>query len=383
MFVDTAKVFVAAGKGGNGAISFRHEIYIPKGGPDGGDGGRGGSVIFEATTRENTLINFRFQPRLIAKNGANGSGQRSSGKSGEDLIVKVPIGTIVKRDGEIVADLVTDGQQEIIAQGGEGGRGNWHFKSSTRQTPRFAELGTAGESFEVELELKLIADVGLLGFPNAGKSTFLSVVTAAKPEIANYPFTTLTPHLGVAKVDNIELLIADIPGIIDGAADGKGLGLAFLRHVERCKVLLHLVDVYSNDAGEAYQKIRTELEKYSTELSKRPEVVALTKIDGVDQDIIDMQIKNIKKINPNADVFTISSIAHQGLTPLLRRLKETIEEYDNLDKAKIEEKSDIPIITLPETKTRQKHTRYEMRDNAPVELGSSDEDDIDADDASI
>ena len=379
MFVDTAKVFVAAGKGGNGAISFRHEIYIPKGGPDGGDGGRGGSVIFEATTRENTLINFRFQPRLIAKDGANGSGQRSSGKSGEDLIVKVPVGTIVKRGGKVIADLTNDGQQEVIAQGGEGGRGNWHFKSSTRQTPRFAELGTAGESFEVELELKLIADVGLLGFPNAGKSTFLSVVTAAKPEIANYPFTTLTPHLGVAKIDNSEILIADIPGIIDGAADGKGLGLAFLRHVERCKVLLHLVDIYSDDAGESYQKIRTELEKYSAELVKRPEVVALTKVDGVDQDIVDMQIRSIKKFNPDVDVLAISSVAHQGLTPLLRKLKEVIKEANDSNNLGAKNENDIPVISLPDTKVRQKHARYEMRDNTPVELEISDNDEAEDD----
>ncbi|MBQ1344518.1 GTPase ObgE [Candidatus Saccharibacteria bacterium] len=379
MFVDTAKVFVAAGKGGNGAISFRHEIYIPKGGPDGGDGGRGGSVIFEATTRENTLINFRFQPRLIAKDGANGSGQRSSGKSGEDLIVKVPVGTIVKRGGKVIADLINDGQQEVIAQGGEGGRGNWHFKSSTRQTPRFAELGTAGESFEVELELKLIADVGLLGFPNAGKSTFLSVVTAAKPEIANYPFTTLTPHLGVAKIDNSEILIADIPGIIDGAADGKGLGLAFLRHVERCKVLLHLVDIYSDDAGESYQKIRTELEKYSAELVKRPEVVALTKVDGVDQDIVDMQIRSIKKFNPDVDVLAISSVAHQGLTPLLRKLKEVIKEANDSNNLGAKNENDIPVISLPDTKVRQKHARYEMRDNTPVELEISGNDEAEDD----
>ena len=379
MFVDTAKVFVAAGKGGNGAISFRHEIYIPKGGPDGGDGGRGGSVIFEATTRENTLINFRFQPRLIAKDGANGSGQRSSGKSGEDVIVKVPVGTIVKRGGKVIADLINDGQQEVIAQGGEGGRGNWHFKSSTRQTPRFAELGTAGESFEVELELKLIADVGLLGFPNAGKSTFLSVVTAAKPEIANYPFTTLTPHLGVAKIDTSEILIADIPGIIDGAADGKGLGLAFLRHVERCKVLLHLVDIYSDDAGESYQKIRTELEKYSAELVKRPEVVALTKVDGVDQDIVDMQIRSIKKFNPDVDVLAISSVAHQGLTPLLRKLKEVIKEANDSNNLGAKNENDIPVISLPDTKVRQKHARYEMRDNTPVELEISGNDEAEDD----
>ena len=375
MFVDTAKVFVSAGKGGNGAISFRHEIYIPKGGPDGGDGGRGGSVIFEATTRENTLVNFRFQPRLIAKNGANGSGQRSSGKSGEDLIIRVPVGTIVKRDGKIIADLIEDGQQAVIAQGGEGGRGNWHFKSSTRQTPRFAELGTEGESFEAELELKLIADVGLVGFPNAGKSTFLSVVTSAKPEIANYPFTTLTPHLGVAKIDNAELLIADIPGLIDGAAEGKGLGIDFLRHVERCKVLLHLVDVYNDDAGQTYQKIRTELENYSASLAVRPEIVALTKTEAIDQDIIEMQIQAIHKINPKAKVFAISSSTHKGLEDLLRALKDIVDDAKHTDTVETTE-PEIPVITLQENQTRQRHARYEMRDNVPTELtDETDEDD--------
>lgn len=374
MFVDTAKVFVSAGKGGNGAISFRHEIYIPKGGPDGGDGGRGGSVIFEATTRENTLVNFRFQPRLIAKSGANGSGQRSSGKSGEDLIIRVPVGTIVRREGKIIADLTADGQQAIIAQGGEGGRGNWHFKSSTRQTPRFAELGTEGESFEAELELKLIADIGLVGFPNAGKSTFLSVITAAKPEIANYPFTTLTPHLGVAKIDGSELLIADIPGLIDGAAEGKGLGIDFLRHVERCKVLLHLVDVYNDDAGQSYQKIRTELENYSASLAVRPEIVALTKTESVDQDIVDMQIHSIHKVNPRAKVLAISSSAHKGLEELLRALRDVVAQAKE-DNEEAQTDSTIPVITLPEEPTRQHHARYEMRDNKPTEITPEEDED--------
>ena len=239
MFVDTAKVYIKAGKGGNGAISFRHEIYIPKGGPDGGDGGKGGDVVFVASKDCDTLIDFRFQPKLIAEDGKAGSGQKSSGKSGKDLEVEVPIGTVVKRDGEIIADLTFDGDRQIVAHGGDGGYGNWHFRSSTRQTPKIAELGNPGESFDAELELKLLADVGLVGFPNAGKSTFLSVVSNATPEIADYPFTTITPNLGVAKVDDHAILIADIPGLIEGASDGKGLGDRFLRHVERTKVLLH------------------------------------------------------------------------------------------------------------------------------------------------
>ncbi len=319
MFVDTAKVKLQAGKGGDGAVSFRHEIYIPKGGPDGGDGGRGGSIIFRADKDTNTLIDFRFNPELKAENGKNGSGQRSAGRGGKDLIVEVPVGTVVRKDGVVLADLAVDGQEAVIAKGGDGGFGNAHFKSSVRQTPMIAEVGEPGDEFEAALELKLIADVGLVGLPNAGKSTFLSVVSNARPEIADYPFTTLTPQLGVATVDDQDILIADIPGLIEGAADGKGLGHDFLRHVDRTAALLHLVDVYNDDAGEAYQVIRKELERYS-DLRDRPEIVALTKCEGVDQDIIDMQIASILRVNPDAKVYTISSAAKRGITEVLREL---------------------------------------------------------------
>ena len=362
MFVDTAKVSLKAGDGGNGAVSFRREIYIPKGGPDGGDGGKGGDIIFKADKDTNTLIDFRFTPILTAENGKNGSGTRSAGRSGKDLIVEVPIGTVVYKLGAkgsfeegsepgkarisaetpvatgvsdapreriLLADLTRDGQTAIIAHGGSGGFGNAHFKSSTRQAPIIAEVGEPGEEFEAELELKSMADVGLVGLPNAGKSTFLSVVSNAKPEIADYPFTTITPNLGVATIDGKDLLIADIPGLIEGASEGKGLGHDFLRHVDRTAVLLHLVDIYNNDAGEAYQTIRNELEKYS-DLKDRPEIVALTKCEGVDQEIIDMQTASILDKNPEAKVFAISSSAHQGLTELLRELKERISY--NLDK---------------------------------------------------
>ena len=325
MFVDTAKVSLKAGDGGNGAVSFRREIYIPKGGPDGGDGGKGGDIIFRADKDTNTLVDFRFTPILTAENGKNGAGQRAAGRSGKNLIVEVPIGTVVRRDGQILADLTADGQEAIIAKGGDGGFGNAHFKSSTRQAPVIAEVGEPGEEFEAELELKSMADVGLVGLPNAGKSTFLSVVSNAKPEIADYPFTTITPNLGVATIDGRDLLIADIPGLIEGAAEGKGLGHAFLRHVDRTAVLLHLVDIYSNDAGEAYETIRKELEKYS-DLKDRPEVVALTKCEGVDEGIIKMQMAAILAVNPNAQIFTISSSAHQGLQDLLRELKRVCVE---------------------------------------------------------
>ena len=325
MFCDTAKVSLKAGKGGDGAVSFRHEIYINKGGPDGGNGGKGGSIIFVADKDTNTLIDFRFNPILTAENGGNGSGTRSAGRSGKDLLVEVPIGTVVKRDGVIIADLTHDGEKAVIAKGGDGGFGNAHFKSSVRQTPVIAEVGEPGDEFEAELELRLLADVGLVGLPNAGKSTFLSVVSNAKPEIADYPFTTLTPNLGVATIDRHDILIADIPGLIEGAAEGKGLGHDFLRHVDRTVVLLHLVDVYNNDAGEAYRIIRHELDKYS-DLKTRPEIVVLTKCEGVDQDIIEMQTQSIREQNEHVRILPISAASHQGIDELLRTLWQEIEK---------------------------------------------------------
>jgi GTP-binding protein len=346
MFVDTAKVFIVAGRGGNGAVSFRHEIYVDKGGPDGGDGGDGGDVIFEATENLNTLIDFRYKPELKAQSGQAGSKANRHGKSGEDLIVKVPMGTVVRRDGKIIADLTKHGERVIIAHGGDGGFGNAHFKSSVRQTPKMAELGEVGESFEAELELKLLADVGLVGFPNAGKSTFLSVVSNARPEIADYAFTTLSPNLGVADIDDGSLLIADIPGLIEGASEGKGLGDAFLRHVERTAVLLHLIDAYSNDIAADYATIRHELENYSPELAKRPEVVALTKTEGLDDDIIEMQKQTLRQAAPDAEIFVISSTAHKGLKEVLRALRTKVVKARQETQALTEEDRDHEVITL-------------------------------------
>ena len=349
MFVDTAKIFVQAGRGGNGAVSFRRELYIEKGGPDGGDGGKGGDVIFRATKDLNTLLNFRYKPEIKAKNGENGSKRNKTGKSGEDLIVKVPVGTLVKRDREILADLKFDGEEAIIARGGDGGFGNAHFKSSVRQTPRVAELGEAGETFEADLELKLLADVGLVGFPNAGKSTFLSVVSNARPEIANYAFTTLTPNLGVAEIDGFNLLIADIPGLIEGASEGKGLGDAFLRHVERTSVLLHLIDIYEENPDEQYRIIREELKKYQPDLLDRPEIVALTKAEGMDAEMIDFQISKLRKVANSSQIFVISSSAHQGLKEVLRALRKQVEDFRNSQSeidANEEENEDIAVISL-------------------------------------
>ena len=345
-FVDTAKVFVMAGKGGNGAVSFRHEKYIDKGGPDGGDGGSGGDVIFKADKKINTLETFRFKPRLVAEGGGSGSKRARHGKKGNDLVIKVPVGTIIYKNksqngeaspkAELLADLAKDGQQIIIAHGGDGGFGNAHFKSSVRQAPRIAENGEKGEEFEADLELKLLADVGLVGFPSSGKSTFLSVVTSAKPEIGDYPFTTLTPNLGVADIDGESLLIADIPGLIEGASEGKGLGHEFLRHIERNYVILHLIDVLNDDVVDAYKKVRKELEKHSPELAKTPEVIALTKIDAADDEIVAMQSTELSKIT-KSPIFAISSSAHKGLKEILRAI---LQEKKKIE-AKIAEDEEV------------------------------------------
>lgn len=347
MFVDTAKVFVQAGRGGDGAVSFRHEIYVDKGGPDGGDGGKGGDVIFVATENLNTLVDFRYKPELKGEPGQAGAKRDRHGKSGAPTYVKVPIGTIIKRDGEVIADFTQDGQEVVIAKGGDGGFGNAHFKSSVRQTPRIAEKGEPGDTFEAELELKLLADVGLVGFPNAGKSTFLSVVSNARPEIADYAFTTLTPNLGVADIDDGSLLIADIPGLIEGASEGKGLGDAFLRHVERTAVILHLIDAYTDNVAKAYTTIRHELAAYSAELAERPEVVALTKIEGLDTDIIAMQKDALAKVAGNTPVFAVSSQAHEGLTEVLRELRKEVTTIREAEKEAAEEAGEgMAVISL-------------------------------------
>lgn len=345
MFVDNATVLVKAGDGGRGIVSFRHERSISRGGPDGGDGGKGGSVVFIASNNENTLANFRFQKELRAEDGESGGKARMHGRSGKDLIVKVPVGTQVSRNGELLADLTEEGQYEIIARGGKGGFGNAHFTSSTRQAPRIAEIGDPGEELQLDLELKIIAEVGLVGLPNAGKSTFLARVTSAKPKIANYPFTTLNPHLGVAPIDKgKELLIADIPGLIDGASEGKGLGDEFLRHIERTSVILHLIDAYSDDIAKDYTTIVQELRNYKVDLTSKPQIVALTKIEGLDKDIVDDQMSKLAAVAKGKTLFAISSLSHDGVKPLLYALSKTVDAVHEQAAAATDDS--LPVIRL-------------------------------------
>ena len=284
-FVDEAKVYVKAGHGGPGCVSFRREKFVPKGGPDGGDGGKGGDVIFRATRSHHTLLDLKYRQHLYAANGGRGGGNNRTGRSAEDMIVDVPVGTVFRNfeTGDVLADLTSEGQVFTAAKGGIGGKGNAHFKTSTHQTPRFAQEGMEGDEFTLILELKLLADVGLIGFPNAGKSTFISRVSAAKPKIADYPFTTLVPHLGVVKVgDAPDFVIADIPGLIEGAHEGQGMGIQFLRHVERTAVLLHLIDVSDEarkSAWKNYTAINRELALYNPGLAEKPQIVAINKID--------------------------------------------------------------------------------------------------------
>ncbi|MGD8373461.1 MAG: GTPase ObgE [Candidatus Woesebacteria bacterium] len=349
MFVDKVTVQVKAGDGGNGAVSFRHEKYVEKGGPDGGDGGRGGDVLFVADSNSNTLAGFRYKQELTAQDGQAGAKRQKHGKNGQSLVVKVPLGTQVYREGELVADLTELGKEVVVASGGDGGFGNAHFKSSVRQTPKVAELGEEGDSFEARLELKLLADIGLIGFPNAGKSTFLSVVTNAKPEIADYAFTTLSPNLGVADVDGESVLIADIPGLIEGASKGKGLGDEFLRHVERTAVLLHLIDIYGDDVAHDFEVINNELSAYSKELAKHPQIVALTKAEGLDEVAINQQIDRLRTVvSTKVPIFVISAQAHIGTTDLLREAKKLVKNV-RIKEEDAKQESDTPTITLNDT----------------------------------
>jgi len=335
MFIDYAEVYIKAGDGGNGAVSFHREKYVPNGGPDGGDGGDGGNVIFKVDPGLRTLMDFRYKRKYIAENGQKGGSKNMTGRRGKDLIVRVPQGTIVrdKETGQIIADLSKENQQEIIAKGGKGGAGNQHFATPTRQIPNFAKSGTPGQERTVILELKLIADVGLLGYPNVGKSTLLSMVSSAKPKIANYHFTTITPNLGVVSLGEGEsFVLADIPGLIEGAHEGTGLGFAFLRHVERTRLLIHVIDIAQIDGRDAFQDfevINRELELYNPELAKRPQIIAANKIDVLDDPERLVRFKSEME-KRGYKVFEISAATGQGVNELMRYAYETLKQLPEI-----------------------------------------------------
>ena len=352
MFVDYAKILIKSGDGGNGAATFRREKYVAAGGPDGGDGGNGGSVFFEVDPDQNTLIDFRFTKKFKAENGQNGMGSHKFGKSGKDITVKVPAGTILKdaESGKVIADLSEKGQRVLVLKGGRGGKGNSHFATSTRQAPRFAIDGEKGKEKEIILELKLLADVGLVGFPNVGKSTILSRVTKATPKIADYHFTTIDPNLGVVKTTHGDsFVLADIPGIIEGASEGVGLGTQFLRHVERTRLLLHVLDIAGTEGRDPlddYNKINAELKKYSDKLANRKQIIVANKIDALQDD------ENLKKIEKLAkengiEVFKISAVTGEGLEELFNHVGEIIKTLPKEDVVDIDE---TMVYTLDDEK---------------------------------
>ena len=374
MFTDYAKIIIKSGDGGNGAVSFRREKYVAAGGPDGGDGGRGGSIYFIVDPDSNTLVDFRFKKKFKAENGKNGEGARRYGKSGEDLYVKVPIGTLIKdaETGKIIADLSHKGQKELILPGGRGGKGNSHFATSTRQAPRFSQDGEKGIEKEVILELKLLADVGLIGFPNVGKSTFLSKTTSATPKIADYHFTTLEPNLGVVKNDYGEsFVIADIPGLIEGASEGVGLGHEFLRHIERTKVLIHLVDAASTEGRDPIADIyaiNKELEAYNADIAHRPQVIAANKIDAIyTEDGEDPVAKIRAEFEPKGiKVFPISAVSGQGLSELLYCVSDMLADINEAPTVfEPEFNPDVDIVTGNEPYS----VEYNEKDNEYVVEG--------------
>ena len=352
MFTDYTKIIIKSGDGGNGAATFRREKYVAAGGPDGGDGGNGGNIYFQVDKDKNTLIDFRYNKKFKAKNGENGSGNHCNGKYGEDLYIKVPIGTVVKdvKTGKVVVDLSRPNQKELILKGGRGGRRNSHFATSTRQAPRFSEDGEKGEEKELILELKLLADVGLLGFPNVGKSTFLSTVTEARPKIANYHFTTLEPNLGVVKMKNGDgFVIADIPGIIEGASEGVGLGIQFLRHVERTRLLLHFLDVSGQEGRnpvEDFYAINEELKKYSEKLSTRKQIIVANKIDVIQDEKLLEEVEKLAK-KEGLELYKISGATKQGVQELIDHVSEVLKTLPKEDLIEIEDKI---VYTLEDEK---------------------------------
>ena len=348
MFTDYVKIIAKAGNGGNGAISFRREKYVAAGGPDGGDGGKGGDIYFEVDPDSNTLIDFRYNKKFKAENGKNGEGSNKYGRGGEDLTIKVPIGTIVRdaKTNNIIADLSEKGQRELVLAGGRGGKGNSHFATSTRQAPRFAQDGEKGEEKELVLELKLLADVGLIGFPNVGKSTFLSRTTSATPKIADYHFTTLEPNLGVVKPEyGDSFVIADIPGIIEGASEGTGLGVQFLRHIERTRLLLHVIDVSGSEGRNPVKDfyiINEELKKYSEKLSKRKQIIVANKIDSMQDEKLYQELEKVAKEN-EMEIFKISAATGEGVSELLQHVSKVLK---TLPKEELIDIEDRKVYTL-------------------------------------
>lgn len=352
MFVDYAKIIIKSGDGGNGAATFRREKYVAAGGPDGGDGGKGGDIYFVVDPNSNTLIDFRFTKKFKAENGQNGSGSHRFGKSGDDCYIKVPLGTIVKdaETGKVIVDLSTPGQKELILKGGRGGKGNSHFATSTRQAPRFAIDGEKGKEKELILELKLLADVGLVGFPNVGKSTILSRVTKATPKIADYHFTTIDPNLGVVKTEyGDSFVLADIPGIIEGASEGIGLGTQFLRHVERTRLLLHVIDIAGTEGRnpvDDFNKINEELKKYSEKLAGRKQIIVANKIDSMQDDSNLKELEEVAK-QKNMEIYKISAVTGDGLNELFNHVAQIIK---TLPKEDIIDVEDRIIYTLEDDK---------------------------------
>ena len=334
-FLDQAKIHIQSGNGGNGCVSFRREKYVEFGGPNGGNGGKGGNVIIKCVDGLNTLIDYRYRQHFKAKNGSPGMGSDKTGRSGEDTIIEVPRGTLILEEDneEVIADIVDKDQSLTILKGGNGGFGNAHFKNSENQTPRTANDGENGEEKWIWLRLKLIADIGLIGLPNAGKSTLISTVSEAKPKIADYPFTTLNPVLGIAKYNNNELVIADIPGLIEGAHEGKGLGDRFLGHIERCNLLLHLIDANDSDVINSWKTVRNEISAYSKELDEKKEIIVLSKSDSIDETKLDEKV-NILKDYTYKDVFKISSVTGKGITSILRILHDNISKTEDDDNIK-------------------------------------------------
>lgn len=328
MFIDQAEIEIKAGDGGDGAVTFRREKYVPKGGPSGGNGGKGGDVIIQAFANLNTLLDFRYKRKYEAGNGAIGGSSLKDGKNGKDVLIKVPVGTIIKDyDSEkVITDLDEDGKKIIIAKGGKGGKGNSNFATPTNQAPRFAERGRKGESKKIILELKLIADVGIVGFPNAGKSTLISVISSAKPKIADYPFTTLEPNLGIVYYkDYISFIIADIPGIIEGASEGKGLGLKFLRHIERTKILLFLIEVTSENIERDYKILLNEIKQYSRKLAERKKIIAFSKSDLISKKDLE-KISHKKFLKEDIPIIPISAVTNSGIPALLDKLWELLQD---------------------------------------------------------